>query len=114
VGVALFHGFPGKVEQDRERAFQYYQRAGELGLMEGWRNVVDCYATGQGVKQNLEMARYIGETMIRPYDEAMEYNNDATNSSNDHGEAFDDIDNQTVAVESSPIPEDNAVKSDEK
>jgi TPR repeat protein len=87
VGVAYFLGFQDKIVKDQERAFQYYQRAGELGNIEGWRNVVDCYATGQGVKQNVEMAKYIGETMIRPYDETEQHDENTA----ENEEAFDDI-----------------------
>jgi TPR repeat protein len=68
-GVILHKGVPGKIDQDQSRAFQYYQRAGELGNVEGWRNVVSCYLTGQGVKQSEETAKYIAETMLRPLDE---------------------------------------------
>jgi TPR repeat protein len=74
-GVMLHKGVPGKIDQDQSRAFQYYQRAGELGNIEGWRNVVSCYLTGQGVKQSEEMAKYIGETMLRPHDEKNDKHN---------------------------------------
>ena len=109
-GVALFHGFRGQVEQDQARAFQYYQRAGELGIIEGWRNVVDCYATGQGVKQNIEMAKYIGETMIRPYDEATQNHNHRPEE--DDEEAFDE--NKETAVENNTvtIPEEGDTRVD--
>ena len=109
-GVALFQGFPGKVEKDQARAFQYYQRAGELGTIEGWRNVVDCYATGQGVKQNIEMAKYIGDTMIRPYDEAIQNNNGTIEEDNE--EAFDD-NNETI-VNKDTVSEEGKIKADEK
>lgn len=58
-----------RIQVDHHKAFQLYQRAGELGSLEGWRNVVACYATGHGVKQSQETARYIAETMLRHNDE---------------------------------------------
>ncbi len=109
-GVALFQGFRGHVEQDQERAFQYYQSAGELGVVEGWRNVVDCYATGQGVKQNIEMAKYIGETMIRPYDEATQNNNNRPVE--DDEEAFDENNETIVENGTGTIPEEGDVRAD--
>jgi TPR repeat protein len=53
------------VERDQRRAFELYQRAGELGSVEGWRNVVSCYATGQGVPKCIDTARHIANTMLR-------------------------------------------------
>ena len=53
------------VPKDQERAFELYQTAGELGSIEGWKNVVACYLTGEGVPQSLETARYISETMLK-------------------------------------------------
>ena len=50
---------------DQRRAFQLYQQAGELGSIEGWRNVVSCYATGSGVKKDLAMAKHIANTMLK-------------------------------------------------
>jgi TPR repeat protein len=67
-GVILFKGDTAfHIPSDLRRAFQLYERAGELGSMEGWRNVVACYATGEGVKQSLEMAKYIAKTMLQDY-----------------------------------------------
>ena len=53
------------IEQDMPRAFDLYQKAGEMGSIEGWRNVVHCYATGQGVPKCLETAQHIAETMLK-------------------------------------------------
>lgn len=53
------------VERDQQRAFELYQQAGELGSVEGWRNVVSCYATGQGVPKCLDTAKYIANTMLK-------------------------------------------------
>ena len=53
------------IEQDMPRAFDLYQQAGEMGSVEGWRNVVHCYATGQGVPKCLETAQHIAETMLK-------------------------------------------------
>ena len=64
-GAILHRGVPGIIAQDQQRAFQLYQQAGELGNMEGWRNVVACYATGEGVPQSMSMAKYIAELMLR-------------------------------------------------
>ena len=50
---------------DQRRAFELYQQAGELGSIEGWRNVVSCYATGSGVKKDLAMAKHIANTMLK-------------------------------------------------
>jgi TPR repeat protein len=53
------------VHRDQQRAFELYQRAGELGSIEGWRNVVSCYATGEGVKKCIDTAKYIANTMLK-------------------------------------------------
>ena len=70
-GALLHRGLRGDdgrsvvVEQDQRRAFEFYQRAGELGSAEGWRNVVSCYATGQGVPKCMDTARHIANTMLK-------------------------------------------------
>jgi len=53
------------IERDQRRAFELYQRAGELGSIEGWRNVVSCYATGEGVPMCMDTAKYIANTMLK-------------------------------------------------
>lgn len=53
------------VERDQRRAFELYQQAGELGSIEGWRNVVACYAMGEGVKKDMDMAKHIAKTMLK-------------------------------------------------
>jgi len=53
------------IQRDQQRAFELYQQAGELGSIEGWRNVVSCYATGQGVPKCIDTAKYIAKTMLR-------------------------------------------------
>jgi TPR repeat protein len=58
-GAMLYQG------GDQRRAFELYQQAGELGSIEGWRNVVSCYATGSGVKKDLAMAKHIANTMLK-------------------------------------------------
>jgi TPR repeat protein len=65
-GAMLHRGYPG-VPQDRQRAFQLYQYAGELGSMEGWRNVVACYLTGEGVPESREAANYIRKTILKDH-----------------------------------------------
>jgi len=56
------------IERDQRRAFELYQQAGELGSMEGWRNVVACYAKGEGVKRDIEMAKHIAKIMLKEDD----------------------------------------------
>ena len=56
------------VERDQRRAFELYQQAGELGSIEGWRNVVACYAMGEGVKKDVDMAKHIAKTMLKDND----------------------------------------------
>ncbi len=63
-GVRSEDGTSYIVERDQQRAFDLYQQAGELGSLEGWRNVVHCYATGQGVPRCLETAKHIAQTML--------------------------------------------------
>ena len=63
-GALLFRGSPPGVKQDKPAAFQLYQRAGELGSIDGWRNVAACYSGGEGVPKCEASARYIVETMI--------------------------------------------------
>ena len=60
---AMLHQGIG-VQRDQRRAFELYQMAGELGNVEGWRNVVACYATGEGVPKSEEMAKYIAKTVL--------------------------------------------------
>jgi len=71
-GIAIEEGDGTKTKKnvivigrDQQRAFELYQQAGELGSLEGWRNVVSCYATGQGVPKCLETATYIANTMLK-------------------------------------------------
>lgn len=66
-GAILHQPHPG-VEQDQRRAFLLYQQAGELGSKEGWRNVVACYVSGEGVPQSHETAKYIADTMLKEDD----------------------------------------------
>ncbi|GKY97616.1 hypothetical protein MPSEU_000720000 [Mayamaea pseudoterrestris] len=68
-GAILFNGHFPDVPRNQEQAFAMYQHAGELGSMEGWRNVVACYATGEGVVKNEQIAKYITETMLKDQDE---------------------------------------------
>jgi TPR repeat protein len=63
-GAVLHQGLGIVIDQDQRRAFQLYQHAGALGSVEGWRNVVACYMTGEGVPQSTTMAKYIAETML--------------------------------------------------
>ena len=56
------------IERDQRRAFELYQQAGELGSIEGWRNVVACYVMGEGVKKDVDMAKHIANTMLKDND----------------------------------------------
>ena len=60
---AILHRGGNGIKRDQRRAFELYQQAGELGSTEGWRNVVACYARGEGVKKDIDMAKYIAKTM---------------------------------------------------
>lgn len=63
-GAMLYEGRPG-LPSDQVRAFEFYQLAGEMGSLEGWRNVAACYAQGTGVPQSLPTAKYIIRTMLQ-------------------------------------------------
>jgi TPR repeat protein len=63
-GAMLHQGRPG-VPRNQSQAFALYQTAGELGSREGWRNVVACYALGEGVPRSEATARYIAKTMLQ-------------------------------------------------
>jgi len=67
-GVVSDDGRTAIIERDQQRAFDLYQQAGELGSLEGWRNVVSCYASGQGVPKCLETAKYIANTLLKEKD----------------------------------------------
>ncbi|KAL3765933.1 hypothetical protein ACHAW5_003901 [Stephanodiscus triporus] len=67
-GVRSDDGRTIVVERDQRRAFDLYQRAGELGSVEGWRNVVSCYAHGQGVPKCMDTAKHIANMMLREDD----------------------------------------------
>lgn len=62
---AMLHQGIGGVTQDQRAAFELYQKAAELGSLEGWRNVVACYALGEGVPQCQQTAEYIRKTMLK-------------------------------------------------
>lgn len=64
-GAILHKGMPPKIPKDQQRAFALYQHAGELGSEDGWRNVVACYATGEGVPQCEKTAKHIANTMFK-------------------------------------------------
>lgn len=68
-GAMLHQGVAGIIPKNQQRAFELYQVAGELGSLEGWRNVVACYALGEGVPQSKETAKYIAKTMLKEDDE---------------------------------------------
>lgn len=61
---AMLHKGVGR-EMDQQKAFQLYQLGGELGSIEGWRNVVACYALGEGVAHSKSTAEYIANTMLK-------------------------------------------------
>lgn len=63
---AMFHqGMGNAVPRDQRRAFELYQLAGELGSLDGWRNVAACYALGEGVPKCMETANYILKTVLK-------------------------------------------------
>lgn len=64
-GAMLHQGIGTIIPRDQRRAFQLYQEAGELGSKEGWRNVVACYAYGEGVPQSKAMAQHIAKLMLK-------------------------------------------------
>lgn len=68
-GAILHKGYPPEgLARDPKRSFELYQHAGELGSLDGWRNVVACYVAGDGVPQSLETAKYITQTMLKSED----------------------------------------------
>ena len=65
-GALLFAGSPEfNIEQNRSYAFTMYQRGGELGSVDGWRNVAACYELGEGVPECKKSAQYIVDTIIK-------------------------------------------------
>lgn len=60
-GAMLFNS---SLEDSKQEAFEYYQLSAELGCQEGWRNVVRCYALGEGVQRNVDTAKYIANLML--------------------------------------------------
>mmetsp|Transcript_16211 Transcript_16211/g.24315 ORF Transcript_16211/g.24315 Transcript_16211/m.24315 type:complete len:531 (+) Transcript_16211:73-1665(+) len=65
-GAMLHQGVGSDIEKDQRRAFDLYQQAGELGSTDGWRNVVSCYVSGEGVPKCEQTAKYITKTMLSP------------------------------------------------
>lgn len=61
---AMLHQGTG-VNRNQQRAFEMYQKAGEMGSVEGWRNVVACYALGEGVPECKQTAKYIAKTILK-------------------------------------------------
>ncbi|GFH58500.1 hypothetical protein CTEN210_14976 [Chaetoceros tenuissimus] len=62
---AIYHkGSFKNIPRDQRRAFELYQQAGEMGNIEGWRNVVACYTLGEGVPKSEDTAKYIQKTML--------------------------------------------------
>eukprot|EP00797_Seminavis_robusta_P025543 Sro447_g144890.2 (214) ;mRNA; r:35432-36073 len=74
-GAMLHQGRPPTLPPNRSKAFDLYQLAGELGSREGWRNVVACYALGEGVPRSEATARYIAKTMLLQEDDSDEEEN---------------------------------------
>jgi len=63
-GAMLHRGHGSDIPQNQRKAFEYYQEAAEMGSQDGWKNVVACYALGQGVPKCDQTAKYIIETML--------------------------------------------------
>ena len=49
---------------DSIKAFDWYQKAAEMGNKEGWRNLVRCYALGEGVIESKSTAEHIAKLML--------------------------------------------------
>merc|ERR1719354_465659 len=62
---ALCHHGGIEIKRDQRRAFELYQQAGELGSVEGWKNVVACYALGEGVPKNVLVFVRISELLLQ-------------------------------------------------
>lgn len=88
-GAMLHQGIGTIIPRDQRRAFQFYQEAGELGSKEGWRNVVACYALGEGVPQSKGMAQYIANLMLKDDDGD---HGDHDDYDDDHDDDDDDTD----------------------
>ena len=57
--AAIFHR-----NGEKRKAFEYYQEAADMGNIEGWRNLVSCYALGDGIPVCRNTAEYIAKTML--------------------------------------------------
>ena len=55
LGVCYSEGLG--VEQSFEKAFELYQKAAELGLVDAYFDLGVCYRRGEGVEMNLEKAK---------------------------------------------------------
>ena len=64
--AAMLHrgGF-GTVAKNQRRAFDLYQKAAEMGSEDGWKNVIACYALGEGVPKCERTAKHIARTMLK-------------------------------------------------
>ena len=64
--AAMLHrgGF-GKVTKNQRRAFELYQEAAEMGSEDGWKNVIACYALGEGVPKCENTAKHIAQIMLK-------------------------------------------------
>ena len=67
----MYHtgGHDRLITQNQQKSFELYQKAAEMGSKEGWRNLVACYALGEGVPQCSATAKYIAKTMLRDQDD---------------------------------------------
>ncbi len=71
IGSAYYWG--DGVEQDREKAFQYYLRSAELGNPECQYKIATCYEQGIGVAQDPEKAmHWYRESASQGWDKAVE------------------------------------------
>jgi len=63
---AMLHrgGYGTAVQQDQRRAFEFYQEAAEMDSKEAWRNLVACYALGEGIPKCEQTSQYIAKTML--------------------------------------------------
>jgi len=63
---AMLHrgGYGADVKQDQRQAFELYQKAAEMDSKEAWRNLVACYALGEGIPKCEQTSQYIAKTML--------------------------------------------------
>ena len=51
--------------KNQRRAFKLYQEAAEMGSEDGRKNVIACYALGEGVPKCENTAKHIAQIMLK-------------------------------------------------